>query len=395
MSVQGEAWDAQLQPLLDRDAPPATTPTVVPQRAWYSSGKIFHAPWNGFHLADIVMPFFLFMVGVSLSLSMRRVLNGAPRRAMYYNGQGLNLSSFRVPGILVRIAWANLVEAITAASINPTKRKKQHLNIFKTFLPHWLVAIGLCAIHMSIMLFWTVPSWSYTPFNRSSGGPANVLPINVTCGIRGIDSNPILAPQCAATRSVDMWILGPAHMFHNPNGPLSRSSYCSSCAPAACECSEKHRCPDGANHGKQKAAFCAGPSDPEGVLPSMSTVLTTWIGVHFGNVLAVFKSEPDRLLKHWSILSVDSSIPYNLQAWIYWGEQQWNLIDSMYYLLCSQPSVDHDLPWTYRLNTLVCKHGMFEGAKEKWAMLVYTLVRIAWWSLVAGYLHRKKWYWAL
>lgn len=51
------------------------------------------------------------------------------------------------------------VEAITAASINPTKRKKQHLNIFKTFLPHWLVAIGLCAIHMSIMLFWTVPSW--------------------------------------------------------------------------------------------------------------------------------------------------------------------------------------------------------------------------------------------
>lgn len=98
--------------------------------AWYSSGKIFHAPWNvriyhsypwhcfpwrhimvviclysdpfhlysqhcperwrhgcsiqkGFHLADIVMPFFLFMVGVSLSLSMRRVLNGAPRRAMY------------------------------------------------------------------------------------------------------------------------------------------------------------------------------------------------------------------------------------------------------------------------------------------------------------------------
>lgn len=94
-------------------------------------------------------------------------------------------------------------------------------------------------------------------------------------------------------------------------------------------------------------------------------------------------------------LCADSSIPYNLQAWIYWGEQQWNLIDSMYYLLCSQPSVDHDLPWTYRLNTLVCKHGMFEGAKEKWAMLVYTLVRIAWWSLVAGYLHRKKWYWAL
>lgn len=29
---------------------------------------INHAPWNGLTLADLVMPFFLFMVGVSLSL---------------------------------------------------------------------------------------------------------------------------------------------------------------------------------------------------------------------------------------------------------------------------------------------------------------------------------------
>lgn len=35
---------------------------------------INHSPWNGLTLADFVMPFFLFMVGVSLGL-VYKVLN--------------------------------------------------------------------------------------------------------------------------------------------------------------------------------------------------------------------------------------------------------------------------------------------------------------------------------
>jgi predicted acyltransferase len=38
-------------------------------------GSIFpiisHSPWNGVHLADFVMPFFLFLVGVSLALAYK------------------------------------------------------------------------------------------------------------------------------------------------------------------------------------------------------------------------------------------------------------------------------------------------------------------------------------
>ena len=33
--------------------------------------KIGHATWNDMHLADFVMPFFLFVVGFSIALSMR------------------------------------------------------------------------------------------------------------------------------------------------------------------------------------------------------------------------------------------------------------------------------------------------------------------------------------
>ena len=32
---------------------------------------IGHAPWNGVHLADFVMPYFLYLVGVSIAISFK------------------------------------------------------------------------------------------------------------------------------------------------------------------------------------------------------------------------------------------------------------------------------------------------------------------------------------
>lgn len=33
--------------------------------------SIAHSPWNGVHLADFVMPFFLFIAGVSLAIAYK------------------------------------------------------------------------------------------------------------------------------------------------------------------------------------------------------------------------------------------------------------------------------------------------------------------------------------
>lgn len=33
--------------------------------------SISHSPWNGVNIADFVMPFFLFIVGVSLALALK------------------------------------------------------------------------------------------------------------------------------------------------------------------------------------------------------------------------------------------------------------------------------------------------------------------------------------
>ena len=44
-----------------------------------SYARIDHSPWNGCTLADFVMPFFLFIVGVAIALALK-----VPRSFAYY-----------------------------------------------------------------------------------------------------------------------------------------------------------------------------------------------------------------------------------------------------------------------------------------------------------------------
>jgi len=89
-----------------------------------------HANWNGLHLADLVMPAFLFLVGVSIALSFEQLLaKGTSKTSMFWkvlvrsiklfvlglfcqglrNQDGLpwpfvDLAVIRVMGVLQRIA---------------------------------------------------------------------------------------------------------------------------------------------------------------------------------------------------------------------------------------------------------------------------------------------------
>lgn len=71
-----------------------------------------HAPWHGWTPTDLIFPFFLFTVGVSLTLSTRLAFAPAARRTLTLLGGGLvlaafpffNLSTLRWPGVLQRIA---------------------------------------------------------------------------------------------------------------------------------------------------------------------------------------------------------------------------------------------------------------------------------------------------
>jgi predicted acyltransferase len=89
-----------------------------------------HAKWNGWTFTDLIFPFFLWIVGVAMTLSFakrrergdstQKLLMHAVRRAVIIFGLGLFLNGFpyydfsiiRIPGVLQRIAVCYLIGSI-------------------------------------------------------------------------------------------------------------------------------------------------------------------------------------------------------------------------------------------------------------------------------------------
>jgi predicted acyltransferase len=99
-----------------------------------------HAPWHGWTPTDLVFPFFLFIVGISISLSLgRRAAEGVRSASLYVKilkrsalifGLGLFLhlfpkfhpSTVRIPGVLQRIAVCFLFGALLFLKTRPRTR---------------------------------------------------------------------------------------------------------------------------------------------------------------------------------------------------------------------------------------------------------------------------------
>jgi predicted acyltransferase len=84
---------------------------------------LLHAEWHGWTPTDLIFPFFLFIVGVSLALSSKAVTVATiARRGAIIWGLGLFLAGFpffrlatiRIPGVLARIAWCYVASALMA-----------------------------------------------------------------------------------------------------------------------------------------------------------------------------------------------------------------------------------------------------------------------------------------
>jgi len=106
----------------------------------YIYAPLRHAPWHGWTPTDLIFPFFLFIVGISISLSLgRRVAEGIRNGAMYLKivkrsalifGLGLFLHLFpkfrfatvRIPGVLQRIALCFLFGALIFLKARPRTR---------------------------------------------------------------------------------------------------------------------------------------------------------------------------------------------------------------------------------------------------------------------------------
>jgi predicted acyltransferase len=126
---------------------------------------LLHAQWHGWTPTDLVFPFFLFIVGISITLSRRTEQWGRTlRRAALIFGLGLflsgypqfNLSTWRIPGVLQRIAVCYLCAA-AAYRLTAGDRRRQ--------------VIRLCAVAVAL----AVAYWLVMAFVPPPGGTAGDL----------------------------------------------------------------------------------------------------------------------------------------------------------------------------------------------------------------------------
>jgi predicted acyltransferase len=112
---------------------------------------LLHAEWHGWTPTDLIFPFFLFIVGVSITLSRRSATQGSIlRRSAIIFALGLFLSGFprfdvtrwRIPGVLQRIAVCYLFAA-SAYRLTAGDRKRQGYALLAIALAlavaYWLV----------------------------------------------------------------------------------------------------------------------------------------------------------------------------------------------------------------------------------------------------------------
>ena len=119
-----------------------------------------HAQWSGWTPTDLVFPFFLFIVGVAITLSLgRRVESGAVSRDVYLKifkrtliifAIGLFLSGFphfvlaewRIPGVLQRIAVCYCLASLIFLNTRP---RTQILISVALLLCYWVLVMTVAA----------------------------------------------------------------------------------------------------------------------------------------------------------------------------------------------------------------------------------------------------------
>ncbi|XP_038997406.1 heparan-alpha-glucosaminide N-acetyltransferase-like [Hibiscus syriacus] len=265
---------------------------------------INHSPWDGLTFADYIMPFFLFIVGVSIGLTYKRVSCRvtATRKAIlralkllilglflqggFFHGlknltYGVDIEQMRLMGILQRIAIAYLVAALCEIWLKGDDHATPQLALLRKYQFQWLAASVLTVIYISLSYGLYVPNWQYQIPDSISSSGAKIL--SVKCGVRG-DTG----PACNVVGMIDRTILGIQHLYRKP--VFERTKQCSINSP------------DYGPFPSDAPTWCQAPFEPEGLLSSVMAIVTCLVGLHYGHILVHFKDHRDRI-RLWLIPS--------------------------------------------------------------------------------------------
>ncbi|XP_046391759.1 heparan-alpha-glucosaminide N-acetyltransferase [Ischnura elegans] len=272
-----------------------------------------HATWNGLQIADLVFPWFMWIMGVCIPISVRSTLrSGASLTAAILNvirravilfglglmlntaGRGADFGAIRIFGVLQRFGVTYFVVTTFAIILAPKNKyqtaKKEGEMVKQDFWDavvdvtslkfQWAVMLVVLAAHCLITFLLPVPGCP-----RGYLGPGGIELGGQFKGCAG-----------GATGYIDRVVLGVNHIYQNPTS----------------------------NH-----VYHAGPFDPEGILGCLLSVFQVFLGVQAGAVLLFHSSHRGRLVRwlSWSALTGivgavlclaskdDGFIPLNKNLW--------------------------------------------------------------------------------
>ncbi|CAN4121492.1 unnamed protein product [Withania somnifera] len=372
--------------------------------------RIDHSPWNGCTLADFVMPFFLFIVGVAIALALKRVpkvsaairkvtlrtlkllfwgiiLQGGYSHAPYELAYEVDMQLIRWCGILQRIALVYLIVGlieILTTKLRPTTLTPGHFSIFTAYKWQWLGGFVAFVVYMTTLYGLYVPDWSFVVHDEDRSEK-----YTVKCGMRGH-----LGPACNAVGYVDRQVWGINHLYNQP--VWARSKACTLSYPATV-------------HFRDNApSWCRAPFEPEAIMSGT-------IGIHYGHVLIHFKGHGERL-KQWILMGFGLLIVavilhftdgkfidvLGLRLPFLWLE--WIGMNAMLMFVMGAQGIFAGFinGWYFKnednnLVNWIQNHVFFDVWKsERVRTLLYVIfAEITFWAVIAGILHRLGIYWKL
>uniref|UniRef100_A0A8B9HRQ9 Heparan-alpha-glucosaminide N-acetyltransferase n=1 Tax=Astyanax mexicanus TaxID=7994 RepID=A0A8B9HRQ9_ASTMX len=255
----------------------------------YGGGRYWffkHESWNGLTVADLVFPWFVFIMGTSIALSVSgAVCRGIKRSHLLWKicwrsvqlfiigvfiinpnyCQGpLSWDSLRIPGVLQRLAFTYLVLAVLDVLVTRACQDSSltdvwwyHVHDVLLYWPAWLCVIALETLWLCLTFLLPVPGCPSGYLGPGGIGDFGQYP-NCTGGAAG---------------HIDRWLLGERHIYQTPS---SRVVYMTSV-----------------------------PFDPEGVLGSINSVVMGFLGLQAGKILLHYRDQPRQIMTRflvWSFL---------------------------------------------------------------------------------------------
>uniref|UniRef100_A0A0B6YUR6 Uncharacterized protein n=1 Tax=Arion vulgaris TaxID=1028688 RepID=A0A0B6YUR6_9EUPU len=356
-----------------------------------------HAKWNGLTVADLVFPWFVFIMGTSLAFSFKGQLqNRIPKWKLFFRilkrsatlfllgllinsfgvQTGMDFETFRVPGVLQRFAGTYLIIATIHLFLSP-RRCPNQFQRFATFSdifpywPQWIIILNFIAIHTSLTFALPVP-----------GCPRGYL------GPGGLDQGGIYFNCTGGSAGyIDRTVFGWFHIYMHPT---SMEIYDSTV-----------------------------PYDPEGLLGTITSCILCFFGLQAGKIIIIYNDWIKRSYRFfiWSIILTglgvmlcegslnDGWIPINKNLWslsfifVMSGMSFFLLL--VCYVLIDVYKIWSGAPFYYAgMNAILlyCGHEFFSGRAPVYfkvptthaALLAINIWGTTFWVLVSIFFYYKK-----